>query len=43
MATGWGNKLWGEDSWGDLSDAIASPSGQQLTFKCRPGNKHRRF
>ena len=31
MATGWGNKLWGEDSWGDLSDAIASPSGQQLT------------
>jgi len=32
MATGWGNKLWGEDSWGDLSDAIASTSGQQLNL-----------
>ena len=32
MATGWGNKLWGEDSWGDLSDAIALPSGQQLNL-----------
>jgi hypothetical protein len=32
MATGWGNKLWGEDSWGDLSDATALPSGQQLSL-----------
>ena len=31
MATGWGNKTWGADAWGDLSDTSVTLSGLSLT------------
>jgi hypothetical protein len=29
---GWGTQAWGENAWGDLGNAIAFPSGEQLTI-----------
>ena len=31
MAIGWGNKTWGADAWGDLSDTSVNLSGLSLT------------